>query len=89
MATSYWEYLLLLYIILNYYITLNYFFVFCFGLLSELHVTRNLVARDRDQLESLGSFGHSAHFTFDDLCINWKAIICWKVKPYYYLLLHL
>ena len=32
------------------------FFVFCF-------VVRQLVARGSDQLESLSSFGHCAHFT--------------------------
>ena len=41
--------------------------VFCFVLLSLLHVIRQLAARGSDQLESLSSFGHCAHFTFDDL----------------------
>ena len=27
---------------------------------------RQFVARDSDQLDSLSSFGHCAHFTFDD-----------------------
>ena len=46
--------------------TLN-FLVFCFVLLSLLHVIRQLAARGSDQLESLSSFGHCAHFTFGDL----------------------
>ena len=37
--------------------TLN-FLVFCFVLLSQLHVIRQLPARGSDQLESLSSFGH-------------------------------
>ena len=54
----------------------NYFFVFCFVLLSELHVTRHLVTRGGDQLESQSSFGHYAHFTFDDLC-NLMLFLCY------------
>ena len=61
---------------LSWRIALN-FLVFCFVLLSLLHVISQLLAaRGSDQLESLSSFGHCAHFTFDDLC-NLMLSLCY------------